>query len=133
MIYLRLAIVNVMGAYLVCNVMRVILDYVRYHNSGIRKGEFSELIALFAPEAELKFEGSSFGPFQGRAVIGNAFRSHPPDQELELYNIELDGAGGTVTYGWRGAPTEYGTFRVDVLDGLIEKVVVHCSCQVQPA
>jgi len=47
------------------------------------------MVAAFAEEAELVFEGIPVGPFAGREAIGEAYAAHPPDDEIVL----LEGTG----------------------------------------
>ena len=55
------------------------------------------MVAAFAEDAELVFEGIPVGPFAGRRAIGEAYAAQPPDDEIVL----LDGDG---TYAWAKEP-----------------------------
>jgi steroid delta-isomerase len=55
------------------------------------------MVAAFAEDAELVFEGIPVGPFAGRDAIGEAYAAQPPDDEIVL----LDGDG---TYAWAKEP-----------------------------
>jgi steroid delta-isomerase len=55
------------------------------------------MVAAFAEDAELVFEGIPVGPFAGREAIGEAYAAQPPDDEVVL----LDGDG---TYAWAKEP-----------------------------
>ena len=55
------------------------------------------MVAAFAEDAELVFEGIPAGPFAGREAIGEAYAAQPPDDEIVL----LDGDG---TYAWAREP-----------------------------
>jgi steroid Delta-isomerase len=60
---------------------------VQAFNAGVRSGDWSALVELFADDAELEFVGIPVGPFRGREAIGEAYRAQPPDDEIVL----LDG------------------------------------------
>ena len=48
--------------------------YVRLHNECVRRRDFSSLLALFAPDAVMRFDGIAAGPFSGASAIAQAFR-----------------------------------------------------------
>jgi len=72
-------------------------EHVERFNAGVRSGDFGPMVAAFAEDAELVFEGIPVGPFAGREAIGEAYAAHPPDDEIVL----LDGDG---TYAWAKEP-----------------------------
>lgn len=84
--------------------------YVRAHNRGVRSGDFSQLVELFAGHASMSFHGlpRPFGPFDGRDAIAEAFAAHPPDGELVLDAIESDGEFVRARYRWRAQPDAPG-------------------------
>jgi steroid Delta-isomerase len=71
--------------------------HVERFNAGVRSGDFGPMVAAFADDAELVFEGIPAGPFAGREAIGEAYADQPPDDEIVL----LDGDG---TYAWAKEP-----------------------------
>jgi hypothetical protein len=75
----------------------VLGEHVDRFNYGVRTGDFEPMVAAFARDAELVFEGILVGPFVGRETIGEAYRAQPPDDEIVL----LDGDG---TYAWASQP-----------------------------
>jgi steroid Delta-isomerase len=91
---------------------------VEAFNDGVRTGDWSALLALFAEDAVLEFEGIPVGPFVGREAIAEAYRSMPPDDEIVL----LDGGPG---YAWSKEPTRpAGELHLDGRDGHIVRLLV---------
>jgi steroid Delta-isomerase len=87
-------------------------------NEGVRTGDWSSLVALFADDAELEFEGIPVGPFRGRAAIAEAYRSMPPDDEIVL----LDGGP---RYAWAKEPERAaGELQLDERNGRIARLRV---------
>jgi steroid Delta-isomerase len=72
-------------------------EHVERFNAGVRSGDFGPMVAAFAEDAELVFEGIPVGPFSGREAIGEAYAAQPPDDEIVL----LDGDGA---YAWAKEP-----------------------------
>jgi hypothetical protein len=104
--------------------MRDLLEqYVRLHNEGVRTGDFSKLLALFAPDAVTRFKGIGVGPFSGTSAIAAAFRDHPPEDELEL--LAHLPRGGRAVYGWSRRPhLPVGELRLQERSGLISELLV---------
>jgi steroid Delta-isomerase len=76
------------------------------------------MVAAFAEDAELVFEGIPVGPFAGREAIGETYRMQPPDDEILL----LDGDG---TYAWASEPEiPAGQMFLTERDGEIVRLVI---------
>ena len=76
--------------------------HVERFNAGVRSGDFGPMLDSFTEDAELAFEGIPVGPFHGREAIAAAYRAQPPDDEIELLDIEQDGEGRVIaSYAWR--------------------------------
>ena len=87
-------------------------------NDGVRTGDWSPLVALFADDSVLEFEGIPVGPFRGRDAIAEAYRSMPPDDEILL----LDGGPG---YAWSKEPERpAGELHLEERDGRIVRLRV---------
>jgi hypothetical protein len=87
-------------------------------NEGVRTGDWSSLVALFAEDAELEFEGIPVGPFRGRDAIAEAYRAMPPDDEVVL----LDGGP---RYAWSKEPERAaGELQLEERDGRIVRLRV---------
>jgi steroid Delta-isomerase len=77
--------------------LSLLVEHVERFNAGVRSGDFGPMVAAFAEDAELVFEGIPVGPFFGREAIGAAYAAQPPDDEIVL----LDDDG---TYAWAKEP-----------------------------
>ena len=84
--------------------IRLLHDHVGLFNEGVRTGDFGPMVAGFADDAEMMFEGVRVGPFQGRDEIAAAYRQQPPDDQLHV--LEIDEQGDTVIarYAWAKTP-----------------------------
>jgi steroid Delta-isomerase len=91
---------------------------VQAFNAGVRSGDWSALVELFADDAELEFVGIPVGPFRGREAIGEAYRAQPPDDEIVL----LDGGP---CYAWSREPDRAaGELHLEERDGAIARLRV---------
>jgi steroid Delta-isomerase len=91
---------------------------VQAFNAGVRSGDWSALVELFADDAELEFVGIPVGPFRGREAIGEAYRAQPPDDEIVL----LDGGP---RYAWSREPERAaGELHLEERDGAIARLRV---------
>jgi hypothetical protein len=87
-------------------------------NEGVRTGDWAPLVALFAEDAVLEFDGIPVGPFHGRDAIAEAYRTMPPDDEIVL----LDGGP---RYAWSQEPKRpAGELHLDERDGRIVRLLV---------
>ena len=98
--------------------MSLLGEHVERFNAGVRSGDFGPMLAAFAEDAELVFEGIPVGPFSGRKAIGAAYAAQPPDDEIVL----LDGDG---TYAWAKDPAvPAGQMFLTEHDGEIARLVI---------
>lgn len=98
--------------------MSLLEEHVERFNAGVRSGDFGPMVAAFAEDAELAFEGIPVGPFVGRAAIAAAYAAQPPDDEIVL----LDGGG---TYAWAKEPdVPAGQMLLTERDGEIARLVI---------
>jgi len=87
-------------------------------NDGVRTGDWSSLVALFAEDGVLEFEGIPVGPFHGRDAIAEAYRTMPPDDEIVLLD---DGP----RYAWSKEPGRAaGELHLEERDGRIVRLLV---------
>lgn len=75
--------------------------HVERFNSGVRTGDFGPMLEQFTADAELHFEGVPVGPFVGRSVIAEAYAQNPPDDEIDVLDVETDGNSLVAHYAWR--------------------------------
>ena len=99
-------------------------SHVARFNEGVRSADWEPMLAHFADDAELRFEGIPAGPFVGLDEIRRGYLAQPPDDEIRLLGIQDDEQDGRVTaaFAW----TRGGTGRL-VLEherGAIERLVV---------
>jgi steroid Delta-isomerase len=85
--------------------LALLREHVERFNAGVRSGDFAAMVEGFTEDAELVFEGIPVGPFRGREAIAAAYRTQPPDDEIDLLDAGQDGDGRVVaTYAWRQRP-----------------------------
>jgi hypothetical protein len=97
-------------------------DYVERFNAGVRSGDWSSMLELVAPDAELEFVGIPVGPFTDREAIGEAYRVQPPDDELVL--LEPRGELGAI-YAWVKEPERpAGELHLEERGGVIVRIRV---------
>jgi len=97
-------------------------NYVEQFNAGVRTGDWTAMLELLAPDAELEFEGIPVGPFMGRDVIGETYRAQPPDDEIVL----LDRLGElSAVYAWTTEPARpAGEMHLEERHGKIVRIRV---------
>lgn len=76
-------------------------EHVGRFNEAVRSGDFGPMLELFADDAVLEFRGVPVGPFHGRDAIDAAYRAQPPDDEVEILEIEENDAEIRAGYAWR--------------------------------
>lgn len=105
--------------------IEVVRKYVATHNLGVRTGDFSQLISLFAADAEMVFEFGSLGSLRGREEIANAFRVHPPSDELVLGAPLDSGPELRFEYHWQSSPeTRTGVLAFSLAENKIARLVI---------
>jgi hypothetical protein len=100
-------------------------EHVERFNAGVRSGDFGPMLELFSDDAALAFEGVSVGPFHGREAIAAAYREQPPDDEIEVLEVEEDDAEIRARYAWlRDEGRAAGDLRLRFDGDLITSLVV---------
>jgi ketosteroid isomerase-like protein len=103
----------------------VLADHVRRFNDAVRSGDFTDMVAGFAPDAEMAFEGVSVGPFEGRDAIAAAYAAQPPDDEIRLLGEpRVDGETVETDYAWAADGNRAGRMILTARDGEIARLVV---------
>ncbi len=102
----------------------LLTEHVERFNAGVRSGDFGPMLELFVDDATLSFEGVPVGPFHGREAIAVAYREQPPDDEIELLDVEEDDAEIRARYAWlRDEGRAAGHLRLrrdgDLITGLV--------------
>ncbi len=99
--------------------------HVERFNEGVRTGDFGPMLAAFAADAEMIFEGAPAGPFVGRAAIAAAYAAQPPSDEVVLLGEPRCEGGITVAdYAWAGDGTRAGRILLDAREGSIVRLVI---------
>jgi steroid delta-isomerase len=106
--------------------MRELLDrHVDFFNSGVRTGDFAPMIEQFTADAELHFEGVPVGPFVGRNVIAEAYKQNPPDDEIDILDVEEEGSSLVARYAWKkDGGRAAGRMIITARDGRIARLIV---------
>jgi ketosteroid isomerase-like protein len=103
----------------------MLTEHVRRFNEAVRSGDFEPMLAAFAPEAEMVFEGVPAGPFVGRDAIGRAYARQPPDDEVVLLDeARVEGEVEESDYAWASEGTRAGRMILTARDGKITRLVV---------
>jgi hypothetical protein len=105
--------------------LELLNEHVERFNAGVRSGDFGPMLVLFADDATLEFEGVPVGPFHGRDAIAAAYRDQPPDDEIEVLDVEEDDAAIRARYAWlRDEGRAAGDLRLRRDGDLITSLVV---------
>lgn len=105
----------------------VVREYVKFHNKGVRTGDYRSMLALFATNAEMIFEGDRARRYKGPNAIAKLFLERPPDDTLVLSAIipSPKGQSATARYGWSAGPSvPGGELRIATRNGRIRRLVV---------
>jgi len=99
--------------------------HVERFNAAVRSGDYEPMLAAFAPDAEMAFEGAPAGPFTGREAIAAAYAATPPTDEVRLLGSVRKEDGATVAdYAWAADGVRAGRMLLSARDGLITRLVV---------
>ena len=110
------------------NATSLLRRYARTHNEGVKTGDFSNMLALFQPDAEMRFEGIPYGPLKGKGAISEAFQKDPPDDVLELYEISGNDTEACASYGWQHLNGRVaGNLNLTANGGFIQQLVIAAS------
>jgi steroid Delta-isomerase len=107
--------------------IQLLREHVTRFNAGVRSGDFGPMVEAFTADAELVFEGIPVGPFRGRDAIAAAYRMQPPDDEIDVLDVEQDGEGWVVaSYAWRRRPgLRAGTMVLVPKGERVARLVIH--------
>jgi hypothetical protein len=72
---------------------RQLVEHELAFNAAVESGDFGPLVALFAPDAVMSFEGVPVGPFIGRDAIAAAYAAEPPTDTLTVRTRSLEPDG----------------------------------------
>jgi steroid Delta-isomerase len=99
--------------------------HVDRFNTAIRSGDFGPMLAGFASDAEMVFEGVPVGPYLGRDAIAAAYAARPPDDEVRLVTLpRLEGETLVADYAWAADGKRAGRMLLTASGSLIQRLVV---------
>jgi steroid delta-isomerase len=99
--------------------------HVERFNAGVRTKDFGPMMEQFTADAELHFEGVPLGPFVGRNVIAEAYAQNPPDDEIDILDVEMEAGSLIARYAWKkDEGRAAGRMIVTPRDGRIARLVV---------
>jgi hypothetical protein len=83
------------------------------------------MLERFADDAELVFDGSRAGRFEGTSAIRAAYVERPPDGEIVLVEAWETAAGASGSYAWASEPeVTAGELHLTVADGRVTRLAV---------
>lgn len=112
----------------------ILRTYVDNLNRGVEHGDFSRLVDLFSPDAQLAFPTIGIGPFSGRDDIALALTTHPPSDRLRIREPIVISMGVLASYEWDRQPgVTAGIIRATFAEGLITRMVIITAIERAPA
>jgi steroid Delta-isomerase len=97
--------------------------HIRSFNAGVTTGDFEPMLARFAPDAVLSFEGVPGGPYVGVDEIREAYGQRPPDDTVRLLGIqENDERTVVAAFAWAKGGT--GRMRIEHDRGAVTALTV---------
>ena len=103
----------------------VLAEHVRRFHEAVRSGDYAAMVAGFAPDAEMTFQGVPVGPFAGREAIAEAYAQQPPDDEILLLgDRRVEGDTVETDYAWAHEGTRAGRMILTARNGEIARLVV---------
>lgn len=105
---------------------QLVVEHELAFNAAVRSADFDPLVALFARDAVLRFEGVPAGPFVGRAAIAAAYVAQPPTDTLTVRARRLEPDGSIrESFSWTAdGDASSGEMLIRIADGLITELVV---------
>ncbi|MGI8882196.1 MAG: nuclear transport factor 2 family protein [Jatrophihabitans sp.] len=77
-----------------------VADHLNHFNAGVRSGDWLAFLATFAEHARVEFTGAPAGPYLGRDAIVEMYRSTPPDDTIEAFDIRSTETTDTIRFEW---------------------------------
>jgi hypothetical protein len=99
-------------------------SHVRAFNFGVQTKEWGTMLARFADNAELRFDGAPAGPFVGIDAIREAYHEQPPDDKIVLLGVQDDPERGVVEAGFVWQKGDPGRLVLEHERGLITRLTV---------
>jgi steroid delta-isomerase len=102
----------------------LVSQHVALFNQGVRSLDFGPMLEQFTDDAELVFEGVPAGPFRGKEAIAAAYRTQPPDDEIDVSRVDAADAQIVVSYAWRTKPERRGRMIISPDGDRIARLIV---------
>ena len=103
-------------------------QYIRFHNEGVKSGDFKRFLVLFFDDAKMKFMTIPIGPFIGKSAIEKLFKENGPTDELVPVGKIVDIGSNTSSISYRfkseKTPPKNQHFTVKVEENYIKEVVI---------
>ena len=97
--------------------------HVRAFNHVVRTSDWDPMLALFADDADLRFENVPAGPFVGLDAIREGYRERPPDDEIIPLGIqESDEQTVVCAFAWSKGGT--GRITLEHERGAVKRLTV---------
>lgn len=77
-----------------------VADHLKLFNAAVRSGDWTAFLATFAEHARVEFTGVAAGPYIGRDAIVEAYRSTPPDDTIEAFDVRSTDTTDTIRFEW---------------------------------
>jgi steroid Delta-isomerase len=97
-------------------------EHVELFNRSVTSGDWGEFLTLFHPDAVMTFEGVPAGPYVGREVIAEAYRTSPPTDTMTIRSVVTEPGVERVDFVWSQGGT--GSMTLHRRDGLITDLAV---------
>lgn len=97
-------------------------EHFRLCNEAVRTKDWAVFLATFTPDAVMRFEGVSAGPYEGLDQIGRAYAEQPPSDTMSCVSDARDGDHDVVRFAWDAGGG--GTLRVVWRDGAVAGLTV---------
>ena len=102
-----------------------IANHFRLFNEAVKRGDWTDFLATFSPDAVMAFENIPIGPYTGVDTIAAAYAEQPPTDTMSCVSDDRDGdtdavrfawdagGGGTMHVGWRNGQVATLTIAFD--------------------
>lgn len=97
--------------------------HIRAFNHGVRTSDWEPMLALFAEDAELRFENVPAGPYQGLDEIRQGYRDRPPDDEIVPLGMQ-ESDERTVVCGFAWSKGGTGRMTLEHERGAVKRLTV---------
>jgi steroid Delta-isomerase len=104
--------------------IQLVERHVDRFNLGVRTGEFGPMLEGFTEDAEMAFDGVPVGPFAGRTAIAEAYARQPPNDEIAVLGLRVEGGEIVVRYAGRNEPDRLGRMIITPGGDRIARLVV---------